>query len=178
MHGHFSQPQWISETGTSVSRCHERTSGRQNRYIVSKLLAVHSAPTGLMSMVPLSMAPPMRPSRHPNHRDCEEGNKRDSPRSRGTDAKVDRQGIRVLFAGLEPGDRTPYHSHRFPVTVYVLEGAFTLELDEGEPVSIGRRGFRRAVRRAETAEISKWQPRRSWCCFMSATGKPDADPAE
>jgi quercetin dioxygenase-like cupin family protein len=50
--------------------------------------------------------------------------------------KEDRQEIRVLFARLEPGDRTPYHSHRFPVTVYVLEGAFTLELDEREPVTI------------------------------------------
>jgi quercetin dioxygenase-like cupin family protein len=50
--------------------------------------------------------------------------------------KADRQEIRVLFARLEPGDRTPYHSHRFPVTVYVLEGEFTLELDEREPVTI------------------------------------------
>ena len=46
------------------------------------------------------------------------------------------QEIRVLFATLLPGDVTPYHSHRFPVTVYVIEGVFTLELDGREPVAI------------------------------------------
>ena len=38
---------------------------------------------------------------------------------------------------LLPGDVTPYHSHRFPVTVYMIEGAFTLELDGRAPVVIG-----------------------------------------
>ena len=42
----------------------------------------------------------------------------------------------MLFATLMPGDVTPYHSHRFPVTVYTIEGAFTLELDDREPVVI------------------------------------------
>ncbi len=46
------------------------------------------------------------------------------------------QEVRVLFATLLPGDVTPYHSHRFPVTVYMLEGVFTLELDNREPVLI------------------------------------------
>lgn len=46
------------------------------------------------------------------------------------------QEIRVLFATLLPGDVTPHHSHRFPVTVYMLEGAFTLELDDRRPVVI------------------------------------------
>jgi quercetin dioxygenase-like cupin family protein len=46
------------------------------------------------------------------------------------------QEIRVLFATLLPGDVTPYHSHRHPVTVYMLEGVFTLELDDREPVDI------------------------------------------
>jgi quercetin dioxygenase-like cupin family protein len=48
-----------------------------------------------------------------------------------------RQEVRVLHAVLRPGDVTPYHSHRFPVTVYVTEGVFTLMLDGREPVSIG-----------------------------------------
>lgn len=47
------------------------------------------------------------------------------------------QEVRVLHAVLEPGDVTPYHSHRFPVTVYVVEGVFTLRLDGREPVQIG-----------------------------------------
>jgi len=46
------------------------------------------------------------------------------------------QEVRVLFATLLPGDVTPYHSHRFPVTVYVTEGVFTLALDGRDPVSI------------------------------------------
>jgi quercetin dioxygenase-like cupin family protein len=48
-----------------------------------------------------------------------------------------RQEVRVLHAVLQPGDVTPYHSHRFPVTVYVTEGVFTLRLDGREPVLIG-----------------------------------------
>jgi quercetin dioxygenase-like cupin family protein len=51
--------------------------------------------------------------------------------SRGED-----QEVRVLSATLDPGDRTPHHSHRFPVTVYMLEGTFTLELDDREPVHV------------------------------------------
>jgi len=47
------------------------------------------------------------------------------------------QEVRVLFATLLPGDVTPYRSHRFPVTVYMIEGAFTLELDGRAPVVIG-----------------------------------------
>ena len=43
-----------------------------------------------------------------------------------------RQEIKVLTASFKPGDRTVFHSHRFPVTVYILEGAFTLEM-EGRP---------------------------------------------
>jgi quercetin dioxygenase-like cupin family protein len=46
------------------------------------------------------------------------------------------QEVRVLFAILLPGDVTPYHSHRFPVTVFMLEGTFTLALDGREPVQI------------------------------------------
>jgi quercetin dioxygenase-like cupin family protein len=49
---------------------------------------------------------------------------------------VQDQEIRVLFATLLPGDVTPYHSHRHPVTVYMLEGRFTLELDGRNPVHI------------------------------------------
>jgi quercetin dioxygenase-like cupin family protein len=47
-----------------------------------------------------------------------------------------RQEIRVLFATLLPGDVTPHHTHRFPVTVYMTEGVFTLKLDGREPVHI------------------------------------------
>ncbi|MFN7024140.1 MAG: cupin domain-containing protein [Pseudorhizobium sp.] len=46
------------------------------------------------------------------------------------------QEVRVLTALLLPGDVTPYHSHRHPVTVYMLEGTFTLELEDRNPVNI------------------------------------------
>lgn len=54
--------------------------------------------------------------------------------------QASRQEIRVLHAVLQPGDVTPYHAHRFPVTVYVVEGVFTLELDGRDPVSIAPGG--------------------------------------
>jgi quercetin dioxygenase-like cupin family protein len=48
----------------------------------------------------------------------------------------ERQEISVMSATFQPGQRTVFHSHRFPVTVYILEGAFTLELEGRAPVVI------------------------------------------
>jgi quercetin dioxygenase-like cupin family protein len=48
----------------------------------------------------------------------------------------DKQEVRVLTASFKPGDRTVFHSHRSPVTVYILEGAFTLELEGRAPMTI------------------------------------------
>ena len=48
----------------------------------------------------------------------------------------EKQQIRVLTATLEPGDATVFHTHRFPVTLYVLKGAFTLELEGRSPMTI------------------------------------------
>ena len=48
----------------------------------------------------------------------------------------EKQEIRVMTATLKPGDQTPFHTHRFPVTALVLEGAFTLELEGRPPVTI------------------------------------------
>ena len=50
--------------------------------------------------------------------------------------KGDRQGVRVLTATIAPSGKTPFHSHRFPVTFYVLEGAFTLEMEGRPPVTV------------------------------------------
>jgi len=47
------------------------------------------------------------------------------------------QEVRVLTASFAPGDRTVFHSHRSPVTVYVLEGHFTLEIEGRTPIVIG-----------------------------------------
>ena len=50
--------------------------------------------------------------------------------------KGERQEVRVLTASFRPGDKTMLHTHRFPVTVYVLEGAFTLEMEGRDPVTV------------------------------------------
>ncbi|MFA6265139.1 MAG: cupin domain-containing protein [Pseudolabrys sp.] len=48
----------------------------------------------------------------------------------------EQQEVRVITATFKPGDKTVFHSHRFPVTVYVLEGTFTLELEGRAPMTV------------------------------------------
>jgi quercetin dioxygenase-like cupin family protein len=50
--------------------------------------------------------------------------------------KTDKQEVRVMTASFKPGDRTTFHTHPFPVAVYVLEGTFTLELEGRSPVTL------------------------------------------
>jgi quercetin dioxygenase-like cupin family protein len=50
--------------------------------------------------------------------------------------KSEKQEVRVLTASFKPGNKTVFHTHRFPVTVYILEGAFTLELEGRKPITI------------------------------------------
>jgi quercetin dioxygenase-like cupin family protein len=50
--------------------------------------------------------------------------------------KGEKQEVRVLTATFQPHDKTLLHTHRFPVTVYVLEGAFTLEIEGREPATV------------------------------------------
>jgi quercetin dioxygenase-like cupin family protein len=49
------------------------------------------------------------------------------------------QEVRVLTATIPPGSKTPFHTHRYPVTVYILEGAFTLEV-EGQQARMVKAG--------------------------------------
>jgi quercetin dioxygenase-like cupin family protein len=53
--------------------------------------------------------------------------------------KGDKQEIRVMRAIFNPLDKTVFHTHRFPVTVMVQSGAFTLEL-EGRPTVVVKAG--------------------------------------
>jgi len=48
----------------------------------------------------------------------------------------EKQEVRVLTASFKPRDKTMFHTHRFQVTVYVLEGAFTLEMEGREPITV------------------------------------------
>jgi quercetin dioxygenase-like cupin family protein len=47
----------------------------------------------------------------------------------------ERQEVQVLSAIIPPGQSTVFHTHRFPVTVHVLDGAFTLEVEGRETVT-------------------------------------------
>jgi quercetin dioxygenase-like cupin family protein len=49
--------------------------------------------------------------------------------------KGERQQVRVIEATIPPGGMTPFHTHRFPVTVYILEGTFTLEMEGRAPLT-------------------------------------------
>lgn len=46
------------------------------------------------------------------------------------------QEVKVLTATIAPGGQTVFHTHRFPVTVYILEGSFTLEMDGRPAVTV------------------------------------------
>lgn len=48
----------------------------------------------------------------------------------------EQQEVRVFTATVQPGDTTVFHTHRFPVTVYILDGAFTLEMEGRAPVTV------------------------------------------
>jgi hypothetical protein len=50
--------------------------------------------------------------------------------------RSEQQELRVLTATIQPGQATAFHTHRFPVTVYILAGAFTLEMEGREPVTV------------------------------------------
>ena len=65
--------------------------------------------------------------------------------------KSDLQEIHVLTASFKPGEKTVLHAHRFPVTVYILEGAFTLEMERGaKTVMAGHAAFVAAITRVIT----------------------------
>lgn len=50
--------------------------------------------------------------------------------------RTEKQEVQVLTATISPGQSTVFHTHRFPVTVYVLKGAFTLNMEGHEPVTV------------------------------------------
>ena len=87
------------------------------------------------------------------------------------------QEVRVLFATLLPGDTTPYHSHRFPVTVYVTEGTFSLELDDRDPVAIqAGQVFVEPAGVAMTGRNQGEVPARMALFYVCEPGVPFADP--
>jgi len=51
----------------------------------------------------------------------------------------EKQEVQVLTATIQPGQSTVFHTHRHPVTIYVMEGTFTLDL-EGRPTAVVQAG--------------------------------------
>ncbi len=97
----------------------------------------------------------------------------------GTMPVVAAQEIRVLQAALQPGDHTPRHTHRHPVTLYMLEGEFILEFD-GLPTAVVRAG-EVFVEPAEVA-MTGWNraedvTARMVIFYACAPDEPFADPA-
>lgn len=88
------------------------------------------------------------------------------------------QEVRVLTATFGPGDRTVFHSHRAPVTVYVLEGHFTLEIEGREPVVVGPgQAFVEPPDTLHTGyNRSKTDRLRVVVFYVSETGTPFLDP--
>ena len=88
------------------------------------------------------------------------------------------QEIRVLTATLKPGDKTPFHTHRFPVTVYVLEGTFTLEMEGRAPIDIqaGHAYVEPAKVKLTGYNRSKTDPLRVVIFYASDPDTPFLDP--
>ncbi len=91
--------------------------------------------------------------------------------------KGDKQEVRVLTASFKPGDKTLFHTHRFPVTVYVLEGAFTLEIEGSEPrtVKAGEPIVMPAQVRMTGYNRSSTEPLRVVVFYVSDPGTPFLD---
>ncbi|HEV2506594.1 MAG TPA: cupin domain-containing protein [Mesorhizobium sp.] len=88
------------------------------------------------------------------------------------------QEIRVLLARLDPGDCTPHHSHRHPVTIYMLEGTFTLELEGHAPLDVkAGEVFVEPAHVAMTGRnLSTDTPARMVIFYASKPDTPFADP--
>jgi len=88
------------------------------------------------------------------------------------------QEVSVLRATFQPGDRTVFHTHRFPVTVYVLEGEFTLELEGRAPVTVAAgQAYVEPPQVAMTGyNRSATQPLRVVIFYVGEPGTPFLDP--
>lgn len=92
--------------------------------------------------------------------------------------KGDTQEVRVLTATFKPGDKTVFHTHRSPVTVYVLEGQFTLELEGRAPlvVSAGQAYVEPPNVKMTGYNKSATQPLRVVLFYVSDPNTPFLDP--
>ena len=90
----------------------------------------------------------------------------------------ERQEVQVLTATIAPGQSTVLHTHRFPVTVYMLEGAFTLEVEgqEARTVRAGESMVEPPNVRMVGSNRSSAEPIRLVIFYVSEPGTPFLDP--
>jgi len=135
----------------------------RNTMIVSAgLVALVSSPTSMAQEQSAAKPPP------PLLREVVQG----MPRGEG-------QEVRVLTATLKPGEKTPFHTHRFPVTAYVLEGTFTLEMEGRAPVTVkaGQAIVEPPRVRMTGYNRSSTEPMRVVIFYVSDPDTPFLDPA-
>ena len=135
----------------------------RNSMIVSAgLVALVSGPTSMAQEQSAAKPPP------PLLRETVQG----MPRGEG-------QEVRVLTATLKPGEKTPFHTHRFPVTAYVLEGTFTLEMEGRAPVMVraGQAIVEPPRVRMTGYNRSSTEPMRVVIFYVSDPDTPFLDPA-
>jgi quercetin dioxygenase-like cupin family protein len=92
--------------------------------------------------------------------------------------KGEKQEVRVLTVNFRPGEKTLFHAHRFPVTLYILEGAFRLELEGREPiiVSAGQAKMMPPNVKMTGYNNSSTEPLRLVVFYVSDPGTPFLDP--
>ncbi len=92
--------------------------------------------------------------------------------------KGEKQEVRVLTANFRPGERTLFHTHRFPVTLYILEGAFRLELEGREPITVRAGEAKMMPPNAKMTGYnnSTAEPLRLVVFYVSDPGTPFLDP--
>ena len=90
----------------------------------------------------------------------------------------EKQEVRVLTASFQPGEKTLFHTHRFPVTVYVMEGRFTMEVEGREPliVKAGQAMIMPTNVKMTGYNRSNSVPLRLVAFYMSDPGSPFLDP--
>jgi quercetin dioxygenase-like cupin family protein len=94
--------------------------------------------------------------------------------------KGETQEVSVFTANFKPGDRTVFHTHGFPVAVYILEGAFTLEMEGREPVAVnaGQAILEPPNVRMTGYNRSTTNPLRVVIFYVSDPDKPFLDPID
>ena len=93
--------------------------------------------------------------------------------------KLDQQQITVLTATLKPGDKTPFHTHQYPVTAYILEGTFTLEMEGRSPlVKKAGEAFTEPPNVKMTGYNRSQEPMKVVIFYVSGPGEPFLHPVQ